>query len=1026
MIGKSGDRSPLNLTRRDLLSGASAIGVCGLSFGPAAARAIRTAPGVPMHKGKWPIRPLLKADLRQLLDTKNRLKPVHDRLVIDDMESDGGWVASNVVTLGYTTDRARSGTRSLRFSTLLRNEDYIRAARRSNGTFTAGGVLFDAQPFAAFARKRFGKPQDWRAYNRLSLWCYVHPTTNPVNTLSIQFTCDGAPSGPLDPIAVNYFGDLRPGEWNHLIWEIPEQHRDRVSEIQIFQTLSGVSIAGAEPRITYDLDQLCVERVDAEPVQGWHVSPGKIAYCHLGYQPGSAKVAVAPDGPARFDLLNAATGKVAASFDAKALLNPRGDYRVLDFSSFSQPGRFRLRHGTAVSEPFPIADDIWHPAVEAVLNAFYGMRCGFPVPGVQDACHQDLFVEFNGERRVVGGGWHDAANLTQGPYRTHLSIYALCELHDAMVIRGDVALAERAQEEMLWGIDWSLRMRFGPGLRTQYHTASYWTDSRVGTIDDAVQSGNAGGGERGGVSRDDFQNTLSVLAGARAARALKNTEAELAARLLAAAREDFALVSADIQPWKEAEPRQINEPSWRDQIGYATLAAVELYRATGDKSYEADAARLAAWLIDVQERRFVDGIPIAGYFYEDAGRTRLVHEYHNSFEDGGLLAFAALCETFPQHRDWMNWYAGLAIYAEHFCAAGSHASAPFGIIPSAVWRRGDLDAATPPDRAGAAMAMKPSAVFPTPPTPEIIRQQMQVQYDAGTRLGPNHVLRVMPLWYDHVRKGATTVHMSKTIGFSAAAAVLNRSDLSELGARQLQWVYGANPFSRSVVYGVGNDYWQNFTVALPNFVGGMSLGFNSYEQDAPAWGNNAVFPYKEMWIYSACRMALNLSRVGTGATVNGSSTSGALFKNIRTSAVVRARPGRFKLQLPAGDYEVSAGTITKRLSLADGASTALDLDQSSAFTATARIVGADAQQTTIAFSVAGSGRHEIEVRTWNAQLSPFDLSIDLSQGKAERTLSVTVQDANQPWYVLVGPIGRPADRIVMSQAQMKAMIEGSA
>ena len=964
-----------------------------------------------LYNGKWPVRPLLQADLRQLLDTKNRKKIVHDRHVIDDMESEGGWIASDAITLGYTRDRARSGTRSLRFSTLLRNENYIRASRRPNGSFTASGVPFEGQPFAAFARKRFTTPQDWRAFNRLSLWCYVHPTTNPINTISVQFTCDGAPAGPLDPVAVNYFGDLRSGAWNHLVWEIPEQHRDRVVEILIFQTLSGVSVAGADPRITYDFDELCVERVDAEPVAGWHVTPGKIAYCHLGYQPGSAKVAIAPDGPATFDLLDASTDRVVARLKAETLRNGRGAYRLLDFSSFSQSGHFRLRHGATTSEPFPVSVDSWQPAAEAVLNTFYGMRCGFPLPGVHDACHQDLFVEYRGERRIVGGGWHDAANLTQGPYRTHLSIYALCELHDAMVRNGKGALAERALEEALWGIDWSLRMRFGPGLRTLYHTASYWTDSRAGTIDDAVQAGDAGGGERGGVGRDDFQNILSVLAGARAARLLKKRDPVLAAKLLAAAREDFALVSADIQPWKDAPPRQINDPSWRDQIGYATLAAVELYRATGDSAYEVDAVRLAVWLADVQERRFVDGIPIAGYFYEDAGRTRLVHEYHNSFEDGGLLAFAALCETFPKHRDWMEWYAGLAIYAEHFCATGSRASVPFGIIPSAVWRRSDLDAPTPVDRAGAGMVRQASAVFPTPPSPALIRRQMQAQYDAGTPLGPNHVLRVMPLWYDHVRKGATTVHMSKTIGLGAAAAVLGRAELSELGARQLEWVYGANPFSRSIVYGVGNDFWQNFTVALPNFVGGMSLGFNSYEEDAPAWGNNAVFPYKEMWIYSACRMALNLSRVGTGATVTGSAPAGARFHNIRSQAVTEVRPGRFRQQIPAGEYEVRSGKFARRLSLADGASMELDLDERRAFAATADVVRVSPTQATIAVSVTGSGRHELEVRAWNASIAPFDSVLDLGKGQATKSLSVVVKDPNKPWIVLLEPAGSPADRI---------------
>jgi len=118
----------------------------------------------------------------------------------------------------------------LRFRTLLRNEEYIRASRAPNGSFTGAAVLFDGPPASASARLRFGSPQDWREFNRLSLWCYLHPTVNTANSLSLQFLCQGASAGPADPVSVHYIGDLRPGEWNHLVWEISEHQRDAVVE----------------------------------------------------------------------------------------------------------------------------------------------------------------------------------------------------------------------------------------------------------------------------------------------------------------------------------------------------------------------------------------------------------------------------------------------------------------------------------------------------------------------------------------------------------------------------------------------------------------------------------------------------------------------------------------------------------------------------------------------------------------------------------------------------------------------------
>ena len=954
-------------------------------------------------------RPLLVPDLGRSLDRRNLTKPVYDRRMVDDMEENADWSGSDVVTLEYTTDRARSGRRSLRFSTKLRNKAYIASARQANGSFTGAGVLFEQMPFAAIMSRRFSPSQDWSRYNRLSLWCYLHPTDAAImrtNQLSFGFVCDGAEAGPVDPVALHHVGDLIAGQWNRIIWEFPEIRRDRVSQFRIFQPTAGLSVRGAQSRLTYDFDELCLELVDAEPVDGWAVTEGKAAYCHAGYQPDAQKIAIAPPGSDDFSLVDAATGETAVTLAAEKITSRRGSYSVLDFGSFDRRGRYRLVHGGSATEEFVIADDAWHHVAEATLNAFYGFRCGFAIPGVHDACHLDVFAEHNGERRVVGGGWHDAANMTQAPNRTFLSIYALLELHESLLARGAEDLADRAVEEARWGIDWLLQTRFGPGLRVLYGEYSYYTDAVAGTIDDVVQDGQSG------VGRDPWINTLAALAGARAARAPHGSDPDLGDTLIAAASQDYDSAAAGIAPPAEATPRQINEPSWRDQIGYLTLAAVELYRATSEQKYATDAARLARWLVDTQERRFVDGIPVTGYFYEDAGRSRIVHEYHNGFEDSGLLAFAALCETFADHPEWMHWYAGLALYADYFCAKGAEASEPFGIIPAAVWRRADIDAPYPDNVIGAPIAaMGPSPNYPTPPTPEVIRQQMLDQFEAGTDLGSDHRLRVFPLWYDNTRHGSSNVHLGKTIGLAAAGRVLNRPAIGDLAARQVQWLLGANPFSRSLVYGVGYDYWQNFTVSLPNLVGGLSLGFNSYRDDSPAWGNNALFPYKELWVFSSCRMAHVLAYVGAPASVTGSASRGAEWTNLRTRAVHAVDPGKFGLRLPGGDYQVSFGGRSCHVLLGDGTSRTLDLDPAETLTIELSAGQADGTVVAVAMTLSGSGRYDLEARTFNARLTGLPPTVNLT-GNGTRTdqLIVQIEDPSMPWLLAVIPDGRLSDR----------------
>jgi hypothetical protein len=997
-----------NQGRRDLLQATAAYAASAI-FLPGAARAAQ-APNVPAvtpdpfnDRGAGG-RTLLVPDLAHSLDQRCRAKPVLASLLIDDMEQETGWISSPAVTLGYTTDRAHTGTRSLRFRTLLRNEDYIRASRAPNGSFTGAAVLFDGPPTSASARLRFASPQNWSEFNRLSLWCYLHPTVNTANSLSLQFLCQGASAGPADPISVHYVGDLRPGEWNHLVWEISEHQRDAVVEFVLFQPLSGLPLATSDGSLTYDFDQLQVERVEVETVSGWEVAAGKIAYSHVGYQPGAPKLAICADsGAEQFDLLDADGKRVVATLPARRLENRRGHFRVLDFTGFDTSGHYELRCGNASSEAFEIGSGVWGTALDATLNAIFGLRCGCVVSGVHDVCHLDVFVEYKGERRVVGGGWHDAANLTQAPVRTHLTSYALLRIYERLAgLPEEARRAALALDEACWGLDWLLRMRFEPGVHCLYGTYSYWTDGKPGTDDDVLQNN---------VGRDLFQNVAGILAAATASRVLRGVQPELAARLLIVAREDHAAIIGDFATAPaEAPALNINQPSWRDLVCYVTLATVELFRASGQETYRADALRLGRHVLDLQERRFVEGSPVTGYFYEDGARSRIVHEYHNSHEESGLLAMQALCDAFPQDPAWIDWYAALLINSEYYCRLGSTASAPFDVLPAAVWRRNDLDAPLPEDKTGSMLAKHASPLFPTPPSAQQTRAKMQVMFDAATPLTDDMWLRVFPLWHNHVQHGSSVVQLARNAGLTAAAQLRGRRDLIELGARQLQWLLGANPFSRSLLYGVGYDYWQNFTVAMPNLVGGLSLGFNSYLDDAPAWGNNAVFPYKEMWILASSRFALNLASIGLPARIRGHAAVPVELRERRSGARVTLRAGRFERRVPAGDYVATAGAAEWNLALMEGQLHELEFDPRSAIDM--QLVSRPEEDTTaLELKLRGNGRHVLELRLFNATSSDTRRHVTLRQGAETKLVwSLHIKDVHTPWVGVVIADGKPAVR----------------
>ena len=140
----------MDLVRRDFLKASFAI--AGTKLAPVRAALWTFAPLDAAPSSASTIgHPLLQPNLSHSLGVRCLTKPVLATQVIDDMEAEKGWVASPVVKLSYTEERSKSGKRSLRFSTLMRNEEYIKSQRSPNGSFTGQDVGFAGIPFSAFA-----------------------------------------------------------------------------------------------------------------------------------------------------------------------------------------------------------------------------------------------------------------------------------------------------------------------------------------------------------------------------------------------------------------------------------------------------------------------------------------------------------------------------------------------------------------------------------------------------------------------------------------------------------------------------------------------------------------------------------------------------------------------------------------------------------------------------------------------------------------------------------------------------------
>ncbi len=930
--------------------------------------AIAVCGGQGQTSSPWPRRALMEAPVENSLDYCYVSKPVHQSAVVDDMETDGNWSASGIGTIAYTTERAKSGKRSLRFRTSMRDEAYI-AANRKGGSFAGG------QGGGTTARLKLASPQDWSRFNRISLWVYVHPTSMRSYSFTIRFDCEGAPTGALDPVRSHFVHDLKAGEWNHVVWEIPDHKRDKVTGFAIYQTLRGHDPED-EGIVTYDFDQIEVQRVDVEPYEGWEVAPGKIAFQHVGYRPSDEKLAfVSGVSETQFELVDA-RNKAVASFPIRNADNRRGRFQVLDFTSFTKPGRYTLRCGKVASRPFEISDDFWFGTIEKTLNAYYGLRCGFDVPGVHRVCHQDWQGSLEGQTKIINGGWHDAGDLSQGSHRTGASTYAMLQIYDQLRqrnVRPD--LQARLLEEARWGLDWLLKTRFGKGYRTTWALMRIYTDNKVGTVDDVIAP----------AQHIAFENFLFSAVAGHASRVLKDVDPQRSAQSLRAAEEDYKATLEQRSDWSEAT---------REEAAYGALASVELYRATGNQAYTEQAARFARLLMECQEQRFVEGIPLTGYFYNNAKKQRRVHDHHMSFEEAPLMALQALCDTYPGHADWMEWYGAALLHSEYFFRQGAAVSEPYRLVPNSVWHRSDLE--PQPQRAGAR------------PRDEAAIQQ---QFNEGTRLSENYRLRVFPIWSDNLFHGNTAIHMAGTAAVTAAAQLRNQPALENLVRRQLQWVFGGNPFSESLMYGEGYDYQPLFVYCLRNLVGGMPVGMDSRRNDSPYWPavNNAT--YKEIWVVPQSRLLLNLAYMGMPARVTGTASAGAVFREARTGTTAKVPAGKFAVNLAPGDYTVTYGAATKKVAILAGGRYDLPLDARSAVSIdlSAKRLGQGLVEVTA--RLRGSGAHKVELRSFNGSVEAPHATVNLAAGR-EQTLTWKLKAGveDKPWAAVAIPDGNMSGR----------------
>ncbi len=747
----------------------------------------------------------LQTPVENALLTKWANKEVKDSLLIDDMEGKVHWKKGNdISTLTYTTDRSVDGKQSLRYHTSLRDTTHIMQPENRSPWGSFGGQQGGGASFGI----TFDEPQDWSAYNRVSIWVYIHPSANPNHHFFLEVINEGTDYNTVTPRRDTVVQDLEAGKWHNVVWEITNMERDKVKHFNIFQTLIGYDDVIGEEYVTYDFDRLQVQRVDADNYEGWAVPEAQFAFSHIGYRPQDVKQALTAAGSeANFQLLDV-NNRVVYTGNAQQIKHENGTFTQMDFSEFTTPGVYRLKYASAVSKSFPINENVWLEPMFSGINFYFCQRCGYEVPGIHSVCHKDWLGFHGEEKKPINGGWHDAGDLSQGYYRTAIGAYVL--MRNYQLVAGNPTLSNltaKLKDEALWGVKWLLKTRFADGHHISWARQRIYSDNEIGTIDDVVIK----------ATNVPWENFLGAGVLTLAEELFPDLDKAMLQEIHEAALDNWEQAYKSGEGWEEAS---YLEASW------GAISSTLLYQQTQNEKFKKAALRFGKLLIDCQEQTFQEGISIAGYFFNNSKRTRPVYNNHGAFNEAPMLALRTLCQAFPEESDWMNWYSAAVIYGDYFMKRGSEIAAPFHLIPNAVYRKADMLATRR----------------------EYNKKYNLIQYNDGTQLNENYAIRTFPIWDGELFHGGTSCHLSGSWALAEASRLRNDEAGMQLVGKQLEWTFGRNPFDQTLMYGVGYNFTPQFAYCTKNIVGSLPVGMDCMKNDEPYWHGSAYATSKEMWI----------------------------------------------------------------------------------------------------------------------------------------------------------------------------------
>ena len=523
----------------------------------------------------------------------------------------------------------------------------------------------------------------------------------------------------------------------------------------------------------------------------------------MGYLTNGAKWFVVEGlgegAPETFSLIDVGKGR-ELSGKLRRVSGDFGTYHVGEFSKCNKPGKYQIWVGLSgktlsiASHIFRIAHDINDDVVAKSLEFFAVQRCGPSKTGYNGPCHlDDAKRTDNGKSVDLVGGWHNSSGLNKW---VAPSVASMPGLLNTAVLMDDAGLRSRIYEEVRWGNLYLHKLQDPAGYiysagvggdRAGPLYANRWTDNIPGNKDDRQTN----------LRGSNLANQhVFIWTQAMVAHAYGDVDPDYAALGLDKARRCFQWVI-------DTAAKRGNRYAYYD-TGSGISAGLQMFRATKEEKYKQYALDMAERFVAFQEQEWIGNQKqVRGFFYENSERKNGV--FLGLIDPLSLIAFCEIIEALPKHPKNQSWRQALEMHVRD-CTQVMAARNAFGLVPRGVHLR-----------------------KPTKPS----------QYSTGRVPVDRKVGDLGYRYFATTSGGARSSYRAGlAVALFKAARLLDRPECAAIAQRQLDWLFGANPFGISLVIGFGHvptpEYvFTGFQPRTPWLPGTPLQGIFADEYDRP-------------------------------------------------------------------------------------------------------------------------------------------------------------------------------------------------